>query len=64
MELDNQELEATRKLDCILHISKALKCKTCGKYIVSDEELYKYDTCSNECRDKYYRKEYRIKLKK
>ena len=55
MDLDNQELEVTRSLDCILNISKALKCKTCGKYIIDEDELHKYDTCSNKCRNKQSR---------
>ena len=55
MDLDNQELEVTRSLDCILNISKALKCKICGKYIVDEDELHKYDTCSSKCSQKQYR---------
>ena len=59
MDLDNQELQVTRNLDCILNVSKALKCKTCGKYIVSEDELHKYNTCSDKC----YRKQYYIILR-
>lgn len=55
MELDNEELEATRSLNCILNISKALKCKNCGKYIIDEDELHKYDTCSSKCEQKIYR---------
>lgn len=55
MDLTKEEYEATRQLDCILNISKALKCKTCGKYIVDEDELHKYDTCSSKCSQVQYR---------
>ena len=64
MDLDEIELKVTQQTQGILNISKALKCKICGKYIVDEDELHKYDTCSDRCREKYYKREYRIKLKK
>ena len=40
----------------MLDVSKALKCSVCGKYIISEEDRHKYDTCSSKCSQVIYRR--------
>ena len=40
--------------ESLLEVSKALKCQVCGKFIITYEELHKYNTCSVECYNKAY----------
>ena len=37
-----------------MNISGALKCTVCGKYIIEDDDIHAYNTCSGECSKKMY----------
>lgn len=46
----------------MLDVSKALKCSYCGKYIISEEDRHKYDTCSSRCSSRMYYRENKEKI--
>lgn len=50
--------------EALLDISKTLKCSVCGKYIISYEELHKYNTCSRKCYNQKYNHDYYLRVTK
>ena len=48
----------------MIDISQALKCSVCGKYIIDNEELHSYNTCSKDCCEKVYQHNYYLNVTK
>lgn len=50
--------------DCLLDVSKALKCSVCGDFIISSKDIHKYNTCSRKCYMTKYLHDYYFRVLK